>query len=375
LKGNSTYEFYCYDISENSWTTEAVIPALGASGRPKKVAKGASLAATGGSIYATKGNRTTDFYQFDPGNNAWFTKAAVPLDGQALNAGTGAAAVEILSVPYVYLLKGSSTCAFYRYNTVTNIWETMADAPLGASGRTFTDGSAIAYDPDHNVIYALKGNRNEFYAYDVGADQWTTKTALPIAGASGNKKAKAGAGLAVLNGYVYVQKGNRTLDLWRYDPAHDAWAQLDNMPVGGGKKITSGGALTAGDGKVYAVKGDYTLEFYSYTPATFGCAQPPMHSDEQSARSNPVSDLSLRITPNPISTGTTISYSLPKPGDVSLKLYDMTGKLVTTLATGGQTAGTHSLSFRAQRGNLVNGIYILKLESDNTTASQKLILQ
>ena len=81
----------------------------------------------------------------------------------------------------------------------------------------------------------------------------------------------------------------------------------------------------------------------------------------------------IAIAPNPFSNATTISYSLPNAGNISLKLYDVTGKLVTTLATGYHNVGTSSVT--VSRSSLASGIYMLKLKTDNSTTTSKLIIE
>jgi hypothetical protein len=79
------------------------------------------------------------------------------------------------------------------------------------------------------------------------------------------------------------------------------------------------------------------------------------------------------IAPNPFSNATKVSYSLPNAGNVSLKLYDVTGKMVATLATGYHNAGTSSVT--VSRSSFASGIYLLKLETDNSTTTSKLIIE
>jgi hypothetical protein len=79
----------------------------------------------------------------------------------------------------------------------------------------------------------------------------------------------------------------------------------------------------------------------------------------------------LLISPNPFSTSTTISYSLPTAANYSLKLYDVTGQLISTLASGNRNAGNHTLT----TPTLARGIYVLKLTTNNTTNTAKLIVE
>jgi len=70
---------------------------------------------------------------------------------------------------------------------------------------------------------------------------------------------------------------------------------------------------------------------------------------------------------------TSVTYALAEPGNVSLKLYDVTGKLVSTLAGGYQSAGAHTLQLQGTR--LAKGIYLMKLKAEHIEATGKLIIE
>ena len=72
--------------------------------------------------------------------------------------------------------------------------------------------------------------------------------------------------------------------------------------------------------------------------------------------------------PNPFNPSTQISYNLPFEGIVSLKVYDMLGKEITTLVNGYVNAGKYTVSFNGP--NLSSGIYFYVLKS--TSGSQSL---
>lgn len=76
--------------------------------------------------------------------------------------------------------------------------------------------------------------------------------------------------------------------------------------------------------------------------------------------------------PNPFNPSTTITYSLPKAGMVTLKVYDILGKEVATLVSDVKEAGTHKVVFNASK--FASGIYIYKLSSGDVNISKKLIL-
>jgi hypothetical protein len=402
LKGNNTGEFYQYGVETNAWAAKESIPPVGSSGKKKLVKKGACITQAEGRLYAAKGNNTLEFWEYSPSDKSdpsdksypWGQKADVPTGQRNVKEGAGSVSVMLGDTTYVYLLKGSSTQEFHRYNVLSNAWQTMAAAPAGLSGKPFKNGSCLAFDGE-KLIYALKGSYNEFYAYHVDSDFWETKAALPLIGGSGRKKkVKDGAGLAVYGATAYALKGGNTPEFWLHQRSTDQWTQGPDLPLGGGKKVKGGGALvlagSARDGAtgLYALKGNNTLEFYDY-PLTdrlwlAACRTQPAASPSQgmSASCEPLGAGRLLIAPNPFSGVATISYSLPKPGNIRLKLYDVTGAFVTTLTSGYHNAGSYSFTVvpagtakREHRSSLACGIYLLKLESEGYTVTSKLTIE
>ncbi|MBS1516472.1 MAG: T9SS type A sorting domain-containing protein [Bacteroidetes bacterium] len=76
--------------------------------------------------------------------------------------------------------------------------------------------------------------------------------------------------------------------------------------------------------------------------------------------------------PNPFNPSTTINFDIPEDGKVSLKMYDMSGKEVSTLVNEIKTAGYYSVSFNAS--NLSSGIYFYELNSGNFNSVKKMML-
>jgi hypothetical protein len=377
LKGNNRFEFYRYNTGTNTWVTKESIPAIGRSGKKKAVKKGAAMTAADGSIYAAKGNSTYEFWRYDPSPGRWQQTADVPAGARSVKEGTGAATITVADTTYVYFLKGSSTLEFYRYSVAGNAWESRANAPAGTSGKAYKNGSCIAYD-DANTIYALKASYNELGAYNVATNTWSTRAGMPMIGASGKKKkVKDGAGIAYHNGYVYALKGNNTQEFWAYQADSDRWVQKPDIPLGGGKKVKGGGSLVyaARAGGLYALKGNNTFEFWKYGLAAYDAPLAIGAPDNAQSTLLRIAGSGLRIAPNPASPTTTISYSLLKPSDVSLRLYDVTGKVVSTLVSGYRDAGVHSLSLQTGLGILARGIYIVRFESESSTATEKLIVE
>ncbi len=80
--------------------------------------------------------------------------------------------------------------------------------------------------------------------------------------------------------------------------------------------------------------------------------------------------------PNPFNPVTMINFEMPSDGNMSLKVYDITGKEVITLAEGYKTRGSYSISFNGS--GLSSGVYIYKLTvnsgSSNINEVKKMIL-
>lgn len=76
--------------------------------------------------------------------------------------------------------------------------------------------------------------------------------------------------------------------------------------------------------------------------------------------------------PNPFNPSTVINYDLPFDGNVSLKIFDMSGKELLTLVNEVKTAGYYSVKFNA--ANLSSGVYFYSISAGNFTSTKKMML-
>jgi hypothetical protein len=87
--------------------------------------------------------------------------------------------------------------------------------------------------------------------------------------------------------------------------------------------------------------------------------------------------LEMGVRPNPMLDGAEIRFALPATGNVNLKIYNVKGELVKTLASGRTEAGEHTVGWNGTngRGNRVtSGIYFLRLETQAGSAVSKLVV-
>lgn len=76
--------------------------------------------------------------------------------------------------------------------------------------------------------------------------------------------------------------------------------------------------------------------------------------------------------PNPFNPATTIKFSVPVSSNVKLKIYDVTGKVVSEILNKDLTAGTYNINFNAS--DYSSGIYFYMLEASGSTQVKKMIL-
>ena len=76
--------------------------------------------------------------------------------------------------------------------------------------------------------------------------------------------------------------------------------------------------------------------------------------------------------PNPFNPTTSISYSIPKEGFVTLSIYDALGSEVAVLNNGYKSAGDYSHTFDAS--DLSSGIYFYKIKSGNFIETKRMLL-
>lgn len=76
--------------------------------------------------------------------------------------------------------------------------------------------------------------------------------------------------------------------------------------------------------------------------------------------------------PNPFNPTTAIRYSLPEATEVTLDVYDMLGRRVSTLVNARQPPGSYSVDFDAS--HLANGLYLYTISAGAYRATRKMVV-
>lgn len=79
------------------------------------------------------------------------------------------------------------------------------------------------------------------------------------------------------------------------------------------------------------------------------------------------------LSPNPISTHGTLSFTLNNPSDVNISLYNLNGKRYKTLLNKTLSEGSHSLNIDASI--IESGLYIYQVKADNKVSVGKVVIK
>jgi hypothetical protein len=111
------------------------------------------------------------------------------------------------------------------------------------------------------------------------------------------------------------------------------------------------------------------FDYYEVLVSTTGGAQTSIGRDKVDL---PEGFTLSQNYPNPFNPTTTIDFSLPFTADATIRVYDLTGRIVSTVRMPGTTAGTHSVQFDAT--NLSSGVYVYKLDAGGYSTAKMFTL-
>jgi hypothetical protein len=80
----------------------------------------------------------------------------------------------------------------------------------------------------------------------------------------------------------------------------------------------------------------------------------------------------LKVAPNPLSYSTTVSFSLDNAEKVSLKIFDINGRLIKVLADQIYAEGQHAIEWNPE--NINAGVYYLQMQTAGFSQTEKLVV-
>jgi hypothetical protein len=141
--------------------------------------------------------------------------------------------------------------------------------------------------------------------------------------------------------------------------AEDVALDIGRVDIGGSGQVH----LVSDIPLNYPVSG--TLNIYSHLPSYFNIEPAQMHftlyPDAADVAQAGQTLLNLTASPNPFSAYTTINFTVPQTGDITVTLYDQLGRVVQHVASREFTAGPYS--FQIERNGLPSGVYVCEVTS------------
>ncbi|MEO0092407.1 MAG: hypothetical protein ABIK61_06835 [candidate division WOR-3 bacterium] len=205
----------------------------------------------------------------------WVLKAPIPVGPANKKVKNGALAYAP-DFNKIYALKGGACDEFWCYDVVNNTWESLPRMPRTPSGKKPKAGCALTYG--NTKIFAFKGgNTSDFYSFDIMNSKWQTQKSV-----TSNytlQKPKDGAGLVFAEDYglVYAILGNNSNILLAYNPNRDSWydvAQLQFPYTYDGRQFRDGASITYYNGILYIFKGNRSNEISRYSISGYSWIEP-----------------------------------------------------------------------------------------------------
>lgn len=259
--GGFSKKFYRYSVEDETYTelTELLdTPWVGAA-----------METDGTDIFVLRGNTSTDFWKYDVSENSWGNLAATPgnisTGGDLVNGQNG----------YLYLIRGGNTQSFDRYNLTTRAWDTSpADTPSTGCGGTLCrmNGNQRGVYHGGYLYFLQSAGYTQFLRFNVSAGTWEvlSSDAAPATVQYSSLTLNSNDDL------LYAFRGNGTYDFWKFDPdaaAGTRWVGPRQVNNGTNGTVSTGGDLIWNEGTgasnyVYCIRGGNTANFYRFNVAT-----------------------------------------------------------------------------------------------------------
>ena len=229
-----------------------------------------------------------------------------------------------------------------------------SDRPVDLSGWVFSDS-----DPNHRFFFP-SGTILDNDAYLVVIDDDSAFTSrFP---AVQNYIGETGFGLNGAGEFIMLlDEEERIIDTLTYDDVQPWPMEADGL--GATLALLDAGADNS-DPENWQASADHG------TPGAQNIFLTQREADDISAI--PAEFRLYQNYPNPFNPTTTIRYSVPRHVHVSLKVFDLLGREIATLAERDHAAGNYVVSFDAAR--LSSGVYLYQMQAGYYRAYKKLVL-
>lgn len=332
-------DWWEYDPGTDSWSQKANF-----GGGLRYHATGFTI---GNTMYVGTGRAPSsvlmnDFWKYSPSTNTWTQVTNFP--GQTRR---GAVGFEISG--YGYVGTGSYYADWYKYNPTTNSWSPISNGPTGRISAVGMSLNGKGYCGTGDI----GGNSGDWWEYNPTTNTWTQKATL-----TGLPRMEA-CGFA-LDGKCFVgtgdnySSGDNYGDFWAWDPATNSWTQVTDF-AGAARRYLVAFTL---NGRAYAGTGTSGMNYNDFWE----------YGTISGVEENTTPTVS--VYPVPSAGPVNFRFSKQTSGDVTLVLYDITGREVRI------SNYTACSEFTVQRDELPSGTYTYAITSGSDfLGSGKIIFQ
>jgi poly(3-hydroxybutyrate) depolymerase len=238
-----------------------------------------------------------------------------------------------------------------------------------------------------DTMYTMGGLLGNVYSYVFAylnkSDEWIKLKSMP--------GQKMGAGSAVMKDSIYIfggwsnypwpdLPGDFSPGTWKYTTTTDTWVDINaDMPDEIAGFAEAVGQDSDSCSYIYAFGGALP-EYWTQGPGpqvsdrvirlkVKGCS--PISSVEAASENGDADEL-ITVYPNPFSYSTKIRYHLKSGTHVTVKIFDLSGRELTTLVDTYQAPGEYEVDWNVE--GLPSGVYVYRLQTENTIQARPGVL-
>ena len=249
---------------------------------------------------------------------------------------------------YLFLPDGYN----FRYEIAEDTWTPIADCPSdGYNGMR-----SVLYQDE---IFIIGYRFSRFYKYSPTTDQWTqlADTPYPV----------SACGMGIIDDKICCVGGDWYKSMIVYDITSNQW-YVDGFELSDERYWM---ATAKYQGELYVLGGLDSINQAVNTVEKI-VPQGPAEIKSQQITGIPKSFVLYQNYPNPFNPVTTIEFYLPKPGDVTLKVYNALGEEVVTIVSRGVRAGLHRYRWTPTVG-IASGIYWYWIKAEGFSDTNRML--
>jgi len=351
-----------YDPVTDTWTDKASM--ITARGWIKGDYVRGKIYVIGGLSNSSTALSTNEEYTIS--SNTWATKTAIP-------TARVATIEDVWRDSLIYVMGGwdgvssSGMTDVSIYNAFTNTWTTGTALPMNGDmgscaivGDTIYITNAVNRSGSACWTSIYKGGINPANPTSI---TWSPGPVPP--------SLTSGTGTAAIGNDIYWIGGSTC---WKYNRATGVISTVDSYPV----PITRNNFLVSRPCayELYGIAGDAYCNWSTPNNYYYKNTFPPSGLYDEPIKLL-VTALNTSI-PNPVTNGLThLSFSLTEPSQVSLKIYDVSGRLIRTLVNTHLKQGSYDYLWNCRDDygrNVAEGVYFYTLETPKQNYTKKSVL-